>query len=148
MDSINVGAKETYIKINKSSGFGTQVKSNNGSPDKCSLSESEAIKLGEIGLRIHSYFESARDIEWGIKDGIFYLFQSRPVTNLDAYNEWELMHELDTGHTDQTEYNTRANVGEVMPGAQSHLYLTSIFKQLGVFTGVKITQLFKRLIFF
>ncbi len=88
---------------------------------KCSLTETEALKLGEIRLKIESSFSSVRDIEWGIENHIIYLFQSRPVTNLESYTEWELTYELDYGHNDQNEYNTRANVGGVM-SALSRIY--------------------------
>jgi hypothetical protein len=50
-----------------------------------------------------------------------YLFQSRPVTNLESYTEWKLSHVLDSGHNDQNEYNTRANAGEVVQ-ALSRIY--------------------------
>lgn len=134
VDSISVGTKEYSIKINESAGFGTETKLNNSLNDKCSLSESEAQELGQIGLSIHSYFGFALVIQWGIKNGIFYLFQCRPVTNIDSYNEWELMHELDSGHNDQNEYHSR--VGEVFPEAMSHLFITTIFRELGLYFDV------------
>lgn len=63
-----------------------------------------------------------------MKNNIMYLFQSRPVTNLESYTEWKLSHVLDSGHNDQNEYNTRANAGEVMPGTVSHLFITIFTK--------------------
>ncbi|CAG2105604.1 unnamed protein product [Medioppia subpectinata] len=131
IDSVVIGAKETAIRISKKSvSGGTEVEQNISVKDKCCLSDEQMRKLGEIGLKIQKCFGCERDIEWGLKDGKYYLFQSRPVTHLHAMNEWELSHELDTGHLDESEYNTRANLGEVMPGALSPLYLTSLTRAM------------------
>jgi len=92
---------------------------------KCCLDDSDAIKLGEIALKVHSYYGNARDIEWGIKSGQIYMLQSRPITNLDSnFTEWEIMHELDTGHHSEREMISRLHWNEVMPGALSHVCLT------------------------
>ena len=61
------------------------------------------------------------------------MLQSRPITNLDNnFTDWEIMHELDLGHVSENEYLTKANIGEVMPGATSHLALTLSWRSLNV----------------
>ena len=136
VDKLIIGAKESAIKINKDIGSGTEVESNALFADKCCLTEEEAQHLGQIGLKIQYCFGSERDIEWGLKDGDYYLFQSRPVTHLNSYNDWELSHEFDTGHLDETEYLTKANLGEVMPGALTPLNITSVFRMMWVHVSV------------
>lgn len=128
--NIDIGAKESAIKISKEVGSGTEVQVNDGQKDKCCLSDEQIFKLANIGLKIQSYYGSIRDIEWGLKADKYYLFQSRPVTHLNAYNEWELTHEFDSGHLDELEYNTKANLGEVMPGAMSPLSITSTLREM------------------
>ncbi|XP_054162321.1 putative phosphoenolpyruvate synthase [Oppia nitens] len=127
INDIIIGAKESVMKIKTDSGAGIEIQTNDSNASKCCLSDDQIKTLGEIGLKLQYYFGCERDIEWGLKDGLYYMFQSRPVTNLNAYNEWELTHEFDTGHLDEAEYNTRANLGEVMPGAISTLHMTAIF---------------------
>ena len=139
IEKIVIGAKETAIKINKSVGSGTEVETNASVADKCCLTEQQIRDLGEIGLKIQYYFNSRRDIEWGLKDGNYYLFQSRPVTHLNAFNDWELSHEFDTGHLDETEYLTKANLGEVMPGAISPLTITSVLRTMWL--GISVIQM-------
>jgi phosphoenolpyruvate synthase/pyruvate phosphate dikinase len=69
IDNINIGAKEHVIKVNKTC-FGTEVISYENLTKKCSLTEAEALKLKEIGLKIQSSFSSVRDIEWEIENNI------------------------------------------------------------------------------
>ncbi len=91
----------------------------------CCLNESECLSLGNISLEVHKYYANPRDIEWGIKNKQIYLFQSRPITNLDnSWTDWEIMHELDSGQQSEKEYLSRANLGEVFPGASSHICLS------------------------
>jgi hypothetical protein len=93
--------------------------------DKSCLSESECLSLGNIALKVHQFYGNARDIEWGIKDNKIHLLQSRPITNLDnSWTQWELMHDIDSGQQSEKEYLTRANLGEVFPGASSHVCLS------------------------
>lgn len=54
------------------------------------------------------------------------------MTNLERFNQWELMHEMDSAQPTETEYVTRANVGEVLPGAMSHLCHSFIIAGWGV----------------
>ena len=72
--------------------------------------------------QISAHYGNPRDIEWGIKDGALFMFQSRPITNLDStFTSYELMHELDTPHMSEFEIYSRAHVGENYPGASSWL---------------------------
>ncbi|CAN7943127.1 unnamed protein product, partial [Ixodes hexagonus] len=47
--------------------------------------------------------------------------QARPITSLHRQTDFEVEHQLDTGLPSEDEFYTRANVGEVLPGAISAL---------------------------
>ena len=106
---------------NNESGTKGQINSNN---KECCLSEDQCRKLTEVALEVHRIYGDPRDIEWGIKDNKIYLLQSRPITNLDNWTDWEVMHEMDSGQQSESEFFSRANLGEVFPGASSHLCLS------------------------
>ncbi len=119
--------------MNTSGGTVLEEEQNNS---VCCLSEDEILKLGEIALNVHKFYGNARDIEWGIKDKQIYVLQSRPITNLDnSFTEWELMHDIDTGQPSEREYYTRANFGEIFPGASSYICLTWL-TQVWMVTGI------------
>jgi pyruvate,water dikinase len=46
------------------------------------LTADELRYLVDLGNRIEEHFGCPQDIEWGIKDGVVYLLQSRPITCL------------------------------------------------------------------
>jgi pyruvate,water dikinase len=110
--------------LNKNNESGT-IEINADNSKDCCLNESECLSLANISLEVHKYYGNPRDIEWGIKDKQIYLFQSRPITNLDnSWTEWEIMHDLDSGQQSEREYLSRANTGEVFPGASSYICLS------------------------
>ncbi|XP_059048082.1 putative phosphoenolpyruvate synthase [Achroia grisella] len=79
------------------------------------LSQTEALKLAEIGVAQENLWGAGRDIEWAItKDGI-YLLQARPITSLERWTEEELLHEMDTPIMSDEDLTTFANTGEVFP---------------------------------
>ncbi|KAJ9593843.1 hypothetical protein L9F63_027511, partial [Diploptera punctata] len=89
-------------------------------PDKAQelcLTTSEALALGELGVQLERMFSGPRDIEWAISKGKIYLLQARPITCLDSWSDFELLHEFDGPIITDTELLTTANVGEVFPGA-------------------------------
>jgi pyruvate,water dikinase len=51
--------------------------------EKSSLSEKSLQELFHLGQKIQKQLRRPQDIEWAIKDGVAYLLQTRPVTNLD-----------------------------------------------------------------
>lgn len=82
---------------------------------KCCLNEEEIMRLASCGLQLVRFFQSQRDIEWGFKGGLLHLFQSRPVTGLESFSDYELAHECDQPSRAELEFTSRANVNEVMP---------------------------------
>ncbi|MFX0022078.1 MAG: PEP/pyruvate-binding domain-containing protein [Candidatus Hermodarchaeota archaeon] len=49
---------------------------------KCSLDESQLIKLFDLDLKIEDIFNYPQDIKWAIEDNSIYILQSRPITTL------------------------------------------------------------------
>ena len=89
-------------------------------------------------LQIHSFYGNARDIEWGIKDSDIYMLQSRPITNLDnSFTEWEIMHEIDSGHHSEFEFHSRAHWGENFPGSSSYTVTAWIMKEIDIIKWVR-----------
>ncbi|KAJ4449028.1 hypothetical protein ANN_00422 [Periplaneta americana] len=81
------------------------------------LTNDDALLIGQLGLQVEQVFGGPRDIEWAISKGQMYLLQARPITSLDSWSDFELLHELDTPILTDSEVLTTANVGEVFPGA-------------------------------
>jgi pyruvate,water dikinase len=52
--------------------------------DQPCLAEEEVRAVGELLRRVEAHYGWPQDIEWGWKDGRLYLFQSRPVTTIQA----------------------------------------------------------------
>jgi phosphoenolpyruvate synthase/pyruvate phosphate dikinase len=121
IESIQIGSKLKAITLNNNNESGT-IQINTTNSKDCCLNESEYLSLANISLEVHKYYGNPRDIEWGIKNKQIYLFQSRPITNLDnSWTEWEIIHDLDSGQQSEKEYLSRANLRGVFPGASSHI---------------------------
>ncbi|XP_066587507.1 rifampicin phosphotransferase-like isoform X2 [Prorops nasuta] len=73
-----------------------------------------ALKIAKIGLYVESLFGMAMDIEWAIKGEQIFLLQARPITSLNSWTDFELMHELDLGVPNDQDLLTFANVDEVL----------------------------------
>lgn len=57
-------------------------KINDSEQNKQVLTDEQILQLEQIGKRIEKHFASPQDIEWCLFDNIFYIVQSRPITNL------------------------------------------------------------------
>lgn len=100
--------------------------------NKISISDRIALRLAEIGLRLESLFGSARDVEWAIVDERIYLLQARPVTTVNAWTDFEIMHELDSGVPCDVDLMTFANVEEVLPYPVAPLTISTVIKVLNL----------------
>lgn len=132
-----------------------KITSDNGNMEdgSCCLSGEQILALGDllVWLRRNSQIED-REIEWGItmegdqqtdSDGSsdssssassnhkskfhIHLLQSRPLTHLLKLDSREIDHELDYGFGSPINVCSRANLGEVMPGALCPLTSTYFF---------------------
>ncbi|XP_050499805.1 uncharacterized phosphotransferase YvkC isoform X1 [Diabrotica virgifera virgifera] len=98
--------------------------------DIFSLNDEQAIKLGKVGLILEKAFGNPRDIEWGFYNGQLFLFQSRPITTLTTWTDYELSHELDFPQLTKFSACTTANIREVVPKASTVLSRTSSLRCL------------------
>lgn len=111
----------------------------------CCLDDKQIISLSNLLLKLRRLNPiKEREVEWGITmtdvdsssssssssssdddddDASFaiHLLQSRPLTHLQRLATREVDHELDYGHPSAMDIVSRANLGEVMPGALSTL---------------------------
>jgi rifampicin phosphotransferase len=46
------------------------------------LTDTQVVRLAQLGRRIEAHFGRPQDIEWGLVDDEFYIIQSRPITTL------------------------------------------------------------------
>ncbi|XP_077511785.1 rifampicin phosphotransferase-like isoform X2 [Amblyomma americanum] len=106
---VHVGSKQhrTVILV----GGGTELRRDEPTVG-CCLSQDQIRRLGRLAVQMESAFGSARDIEWAFGNGTLFVLQPTDV---------ELMHELDDGFRTTHECLTKANIGEVVNGAQSPL---------------------------
>jgi pyruvate,water dikinase len=76
-----IGAKTTIAQASREGIEYVDLDPTQGS--KPSLTDEQALKLGEVGVRIESVMDSPQDIEWGIdEEGEIHVLQSRPITTL------------------------------------------------------------------
>eukprot|EP00094_Tigriopus_californicus_P011985 TCALIF_11579-PA protein Name:"Similar to pps Putative phosphoenolpyruvate synthase (Bacillus subtilis (strain 168))" AED:0.06 eAED:0.06 QI:16/0.95/0.88/1/0.54/0.68/25/119/1347 len=75
------------------------------------------LKLARLAIKIEDRFGGPRDIEFAVKGDNIFLLQSRPITSLLTWTDYELLHEFDCGALSRSDVLTKANVGEVLPGA-------------------------------
>lgn len=47
-----------------------------------SLTDEQILELAALGSKIENHYKSEQDIEWCLKDGEFYIVQSRPITTI------------------------------------------------------------------
>jgi phosphohistidine swiveling domain-containing protein len=86
---------------------------------QAALTESQAIELSKLGMRIEQLYEQPMDIEWAIQDGHFFILQARPITALPEPHiklDWKLPRPKGS-------YG-RASVIELLPDPLSPLFAT------------------------
>ncbi|XP_023210311.1 uncharacterized protein LOC111613196 [Centruroides sculpturatus] len=128
--SSNVGSKKTKV-VSKETGGTEEV--DNLEENKLCLNDEQILRLGKIGILVEEYFGSLRDIEWAIYGNDIYLLQTRPITSVDKDNDSSIRHELDGPWKSECEYVTKANIGEVFPGAVTPLTFSTIIKTFDIF---------------
>lgn len=118
-----LGSKTGQKKMQIQMDDGTNVKETELSEEQRAalcLSEETVLKLAKLGVIMEKFFGSPRDIEFAItKDQKIYLLQSRPITSLNNFTDYEIIHENDTAVMSVDTIYTKANVGEVVLGSMS-----------------------------
>lgn len=93
LKSSTIGKKSQKVGITSDGGTHCLGLSRQES-DQLSVSLDLAMRLADIGVSLDKLYGAARDIEWAVVKDQVYLLQSRPVTALDAWTDFELTHEL------------------------------------------------------
>ncbi|KAJ8982197.1 hypothetical protein NQ317_013499 [Molorchus minor] len=119
------GVKNKVMVIN-----GAGIQETDREPgEELSLTNEQALSLGKVGVVLEESFGGARDIEWAFCKDRLYLLQSRPVTTLNSWSEFELTHELDYPIVTNKVVLTIGNLGEVIPNSTTvpikHVFRTT-----------------------
>ncbi|XP_077282563.1 rifampicin phosphotransferase-like isoform X1 [Temnothorax americanus] len=107
---------------------------------KISISDTTALRLAKIGLHLESLFGSARDVEWAVIGERIYLLQARPITTINAWTDFEIIHELDSGVPCDVDLMSFANVGEVFPYPITPLSISTVAKVLNLSLCAKFNK--------
>lgn len=98
---------------------------------KLCLTEDVVLRLAKIAIVLEKFFGNPQDIEFAVtKDKRIFLLQSRSITALNNFTEYEIAHETDSAVMSNWDIFTRANVGEVLNGAMSKLSKVIITKTI------------------
>lgn len=76
----NIGRQKTMLLKNKGGNIEKQVPKSK--QEKQKLSDTQILKLAKICQKIEKHYKAPQDIEWVLKNGKFYIVQSRPITTL------------------------------------------------------------------
>jgi len=133
----NISEKKLKIIRNPEAGSGTlQLEIPEHERNAHVLTDKEIIELSKMGKKIEAHYKSPQDIEWALREGRFYILQSRPITTLQKKKR--IVKGKDIW--------TNANVGEALPGVASPL-TWSFFFSVAVYTaknflrGIGLTNL-------
>lgn len=102
-----VGRKEVEI-VYAADGSVDERPITGGRATQPSLTDAQVLALAELGQRVEDHYGGPQDIEWALRQGAFYLLQSRPITTLG-----------DTPAFDPADHWTRAMFVEILPDAPS-----------------------------
>ncbi|XP_056640414.1 uncharacterized phosphotransferase YvkC-like isoform X1 [Diorhabda sublineata] len=114
-----LGSKNKVLEIT-SVGLEESV-DNRNCKESWSISDKQAVELGKVGVLLEEAFGNPRDIEWAFYKNKLYLLQSRPITTLNGWSDFELSHEMDTPLRTKKAFFTTANIREVIPKATTVL---------------------------
>lgn len=144
------GDKKYIIEMDDSSAV-TETELDEESRKKLCLSEDVALRLAKLATILEKFFGSPRDIEFAItKDKRIFLLQSRAITALNNFTDFEIAHESDSAVMGCFDVYTRANVGEVLSGAISKLTNVIVTEQveacnIQMFGNINYTPLYRKM---
>ncbi|XP_046625841.1 uncharacterized protein LOC124307780 isoform X2 [Neodiprion virginianus] len=126
---LKLGKKTHKVSMTSDEGTVTEELKDSYHNELC-ISEETALKLSKLGIHLEALFGSARDIEWAVAQGKIFLLQARPVTALDNWSDFEIIHELDSPVPSEIDTLVFSNAGEVFPGATSPLTLSTVVRSI------------------
>ncbi|QUM89821.1 phosphoenolpyruvate synthase [Moritella sp. 36] len=82
-----INDKDTALIFDAGGTHGTtEVPVDDGRRNIACLEKQQILVLRDIGLKIAESYQMPQDIEWCLKDGHFYILQTRPITSLPPIN--------------------------------------------------------------
>ncbi|VEN34433.1 unnamed protein product [Callosobruchus maculatus] len=114
-------------KVMKMSSDGV-IEVSNIKDGQLSLSDKQVLLLGKVGIDLEEVFGNPRDIEWAFHEDKLHILQSRPITTLNTWSDYEFDHETDSPILTDHSVLTIANVKEVIPNGMTVLTETSVMK--------------------
>ncbi|XP_023322862.1 uncharacterized protein LOC111697188 isoform X2 [Eurytemora carolleeae] len=88
------------------------------------------LKLALLGKDMVEVYGCPLDIEFAVSNLEIYILQARPITTLHRYTDWEISHEFDSPRPSEKEIWTKANLGEVVPGAMTPLTRSTLIQAM------------------
>ncbi|MFC5718667.1 PEP/pyruvate-binding domain-containing protein [Streptomyces gamaensis] len=94
------------------------------------LTHERLAELARLGQRVRAHYGSEQDIEWGLREGTFHLFQTRPITTRPAPEGTDERGTLSPYVTPQPEpvrtgtLWSRMDIGEIFVGLMTPLGLS------------------------
>ncbi len=76
----NISRQKTMLLKNKGGNIEKRVPKSE--QEKQKLSDEQILKLAKVCQKIEKHYKTPQDIEWALKNGKFYILQSRPITTL------------------------------------------------------------------
>lgn len=115
------GAKKILIEMDGEST--KEVEVDEDKRKQICLSPEVTLVLAELSVVMEKFFGTPRDIEFAVtKDKRIYLLQSRPITALNSFTDYEIIHEMDSAVMGGNDIVTKGNVGEVILGSCSTFF--------------------------
>lgn len=133
-----VGDKKFIIEMDSEKSV-KEVELDEAKRKQVCLKEEVALRLAKMSIILEKFFGSPRDIEFAVtKEKRIYLLQSRSITALNNFTDYEIIHENDDAIMSPLDCVTKGNVGEVLPGAISVLTQSIITHAIQAQTSVQI----------
>ncbi|AZM60907.1 MULTISPECIES: PEP/pyruvate-binding domain-containing protein [unclassified Streptomyces] len=90
------------------------------------LTHDQLAELARLALRVRDHYGCEQDIEWGLRDGAFHLFQTRPVTTRPAAEPTVPSPYVSPQpeHIEQGTLWSRMDIGEIFVGLMTPLGLS------------------------
>lgn len=124
------GAKKSFMQMDSETLIQELELSEEKRSQTC-LSEETVVKLAKLGVIMEKFFGTPRDLEFAVtKDQKIYMLQSRPITALNNFTDYEIINENNTAVMSASDSFTKANVGEVILGATSAQMQSVLMRQL------------------
>lgn len=135
-----LGSKNSIIEMDDEKSV-KEVEVSEEMRQKFCLSEDVILKLSKLAIILEKFFGSPRDIEFAVTaDKKIYLLQSRSITALNNFTDFEIIHENDSAIMSPEDVLTKANVGEVLPGAISVLSQSIVKQSIQVKTAQQMGE--------